>query len=62
MRQGIEMSELMHPNETLIPHSRVLATIRSLSATSPVSKLRTAPGPLAIRSWTALPRWDASPG
>jgi hypothetical protein len=55
MRQGIEIRLLMQPKETLIPHSLVLPTILSLSATSPVSKLKTAPGPLAIRSCTSLP-------
>ena len=51
--QGMLISELTAPNETLIPQRRVAPTIRSLIVLSPVVKLRTAPGPEASRRWTS---------
>lgn len=62
IRQGIEISELMHPKLTLIPHNLVPPTIFSLNSTLPVSKLSTAPGPLANRSWISFPGNPGRPG
>lgn len=47
MRQGILIKLLTAPNDTLMPQSRVPPTIRSLSALSSVTKLKTAPAPVA---------------
>ncbi len=47
MRQGMLIRLLTAPKDTLIPHNLVPPTIRSLNALSPVTKLNTAPAPLA---------------
>ena len=48
MRQGMLIRLFTQPKLTLIVQRRAASTIRSLKPTSPVSKLRTAPEPLAM--------------
>jgi hypothetical protein len=50
IRQGMLIRLLTHPKLTLIPQSLAAPTILSLKALSRVSKLKTAPAPLASRS------------
>ena len=62
IKQGILIKLLTQPKLTLIPHNLAAPTIRSLNSLSPVSKLNTAPAPLANRSWISFPGWPANPG
>ena len=62
MRQGIEIKLLTAPKETLIPHSLVPPTILSLKALSSVTKLSTAPAPVAWPQWTSNFGWLFNPG
>lgn len=62
IKQGMEINELMQPNDTEIPHNLAAPTILSLIALSPVSKLNTAPAPDANRSCTSFPGCPTRPG
>jgi len=56
------IKEFTHPKLTLIPQSLVAPTILSLIVLSPVTKLSTAPGPSAMRSWISRFGWFYKPG